>query len=125
MTTATAPLVATGGFDHDAFESLLAAQSLPAWAVEKRRAAFAAVERLPLPDRRSENWMRTDLRLFKPVAWGLRPAGTEAPVAEGLLADAIRQAPEGGLAGRLTSLDGHVVREELDPAVAAKGVLFG
>ena len=125
MTTATAPLVPTGGFDQDSFEHLLAGESLPGWAVEKRRAAFNAVERLRLPDRRSENWMRTDLRLFKPAAWGLRPSGAVSAVADGLLAGAIMKSPEGGLAGRLVSLDGHVVREELDPAAAGKGVLFG
>jgi Fe-S cluster assembly protein SufD len=125
MTTATAPLVPTGGFDHDAFENLLASQSLPEWAIEKRRAAFAAAERLLLPDRRSENWMRTDLRLFKPAAWGLRPAGSATSVSPGLLADAIMNSPAGGLAGRLMSLDGHVVREELEPSVAGRGVLFG
>ncbi len=125
MTTATAPLVPTGGFDHDAFENLLASQSLPEWAIPNRRAAFAAAEQLLIPDRRIENWMRTDLRLFKPAAWGLRPATAAAAVSAGLLADAIMTSPEGGLAGRLVSLDGHVVAEELDPTVAAKGVLFG
>jgi Fe-S cluster assembly protein SufD len=129
------------GFDRDGLENLIAAGGLPGWVGEKRRAAFETLESLPLPDRRHENWMRTDLRLFKPKAWSLRPrpaAGSEVP--EGLLAAAIasgdvaaesffdepaRAGVGTSLAGRVVSLDGHVLREELDPSLAKRGVLFG
>ncbi len=139
MTTAT-PAAAPVGFDRNLLESLIAEQGLPDWVAEKRRAAFDAVESIGLPDRRSENWMRTDLRMFKPKAWGLRPRPAHGDAVEGLLASAITsgeaaaecfpeqscQAPsETTLAGRLVSCDGHIIREELDPALAGRGVLFG
>ena len=95
-----------------------------------------------LPDRRDENWMRTDLRLFKPKAWGLRPSpSADAPLPLGLLAEFLESGGSAGsadplddetvpragtrLAGRLLSLDGHVLVDELDPALAARGVVFG
>jgi hypothetical protein len=86
--------------------------------------------------------MRTDIRLFKPKAWGLRRRpSTDAMIPTGLLAECLAGGRSSGdaffddspqaagnstpLAGRLLSLDGHVLSEELDPALAARGVLFG
>jgi hypothetical protein len=125
MTAATAPAAAAAAFDRDALDQLIAADSLPGWVADKRRAAFDAFAGLALPDRRSENWMRTDLRLFKPKAWGLRPRAAATAVPAGLLAEAItsgvvteetfldqprQAAADTSLAGRLVSLDGHVIR---------------
>jgi Fe-S cluster assembly protein SufD len=145
MTTPVAPAL-SATFDRATFERLLADQHsglpVPAWANDRRRAAFDTLESLALPDRRDENWMRTDIRLFKAKAWGpRRRPGPEAPVPTGLLADFLAGDASGGetffddaprttgtrtqLAGRLLSLDGHVLHEELDPALAARGVLFG
>jgi Fe-S cluster assembly protein SufD len=133
-------------FDRVSFDRLLADQhagrAAPAWVTDQRRAAFDRLESLSLPDRRDENWMRTDIRLFKPKAWGPRHAPrSDAMVPTGLLAECLAggrstgdsffddgaQAAGGStpLAGRLLSLDGHVLHEELDPALAARGVLFG
>ena len=145
MTTSAAP-VQSATFDRAGFDRLLAdpqsGEAAPAWANDRRRAAFDRLESLALPDRRDENWMRTDIRLFKPKAWGpRRRPGPEAPVPTGLLADFLAGDISGGesffdeaprttgtstqLAGRLLSLDGHVLHEQLDPALAARGVLFG
>jgi Fe-S cluster assembly protein SufD len=141
MTPSVAPAPAAA-FDRTALESLLATPGSPAWVRDRRREAFARLESLALPDRRDENWMRTDLRLFKPQAWGPRPApGPMAQVPPGLLAEALAAASglatadapsddDGAvartqLAGRLVSLDGHVVVDELAPALAARGVIFG
>ncbi|MBM4022393.1 MAG: hypothetical protein FJ284_09165, partial [Planctomycetes bacterium] len=139
-TAAAAPTEARSRFDRAALESLLESESMPNWVADRRRAAFAAFEGLALPDRRSEHWMRTDLRAFKPAAWAASPlpfAG-EAPV--GMLAAAIAsgnaaieclpdeacgQATSSTLAGRFASLDGHVAREDVDPALTARGVRFG
>jgi len=133
-------------FDTATLEHLISGTSAPAWVTDLRRAAAARLAGMSLPDRRDENWMRTDVRLFKPRAWGPRVGlpgtmpreGGEAGVPEGVLAEAIlaganvtaeegdggaRQA--GSLAGRFAAIDGHVVRDELDPAVAARGVVFG
>ena len=145
MTTSAAPVL-SATFDRAGFDRLIAdpqsGEAAPAWANDRRRAAFDRLESLALPDRRDENWMRTDIRLFKPKAWGpRRRPGPDAPVPTGLLADFLAGDTSGGesffdeaprttatstqLAGRLLSLDGHVLHEQLDPALAARGVLFG
>ena len=142
MTSATAPTTtaAKATFDSASLEGLIAGSRLPAWASDLRRAALESALRLGIPDRRDENWMRTDLRLFRPGAWGPRPAPGAVAMPAGLLGTAIAsgEAMESGfddvgpsdresgrLAGRFHAIDGHVVHESLDPAVAAKGVLFG
>ena len=137
--------VLSASFDRAALDRIIAdprsGGSAPAWANDRRLAAFETLESLPLPDRRDENWMRTDIRLFKPKAWGPRRPGSEAVAPTGLLADFMAGEAAGGesffdeaaraersstpLAGRFLSLDGHVLRDELDPTLAARGVLFG
>jgi Fe-S cluster assembly protein SufD len=141
MSPATA-IPSTASFDAAAFDRLVGSSPLPGWATDLRRAAFDRLAALGLPERRDENWMRTDLRLFKPKAWGLRPSAADAVAPEGLLAPAILSPDlaaesfadfEAGaavsgravLAGRFASVDGHVVRSELDPALVSKGVVFG
>ncbi len=142
MSTSTV-IPAAAAFDRDSLDRLVGSSALPDWALDARRQAFERLESLALPDRRDENWMRTDLRLFKPKAWGPRPAPARGvAVPEGLLAPAILSgelatdaytdfdpaARPGGpamLGGRFAAIDGHVVRDELDPTLAAKGVVFG
>jgi len=141
MTATTAPAIRSA-FDRVALDRLLTTDA-PAWVADRRRAAFDALSALSLPDRRHEHWMRTDLRLFKPAAWGPRPvpvAGATAPA--GLLAASLAAAtggaadvpeaeagadavPRAPLGGRFLALDGHVLCDELDPALAARGVVFG
>jgi Fe-S cluster assembly protein SufD len=147
MTAATLPVSPpVTPFDSAALDRLLAGSPEPAWATQMRRRALERLESLGLPDRRDENWMRTDLRLFRPHVWQPAARGSEVAAeavaaagrgTDGLLAEAIlsgdlidesggstaRQA--GTLAGRFASVDGLVVRDELAPALAARGVVFG
>ncbi len=118
-------------FDRSSLDKLVAAQSGPAWLTDRRLEALAALESLGLPDRKSEHWTRTDIRLFKPNAWGLAARPETLAVPPGLLADSEGPSHPGShnepvpCAGRFASLDGHIVRDELDPALAARGVRFG
>ena len=130
MTTTTAP---SPTFDRDALELLLEEQHLPVWAEQQRRAAMERLEKLVLPDRRQEHWMRTDLRMFKPESWGLRPTAPVTPP-EGLLAPTFPLSTEtnavtaGGrpdYAGSFVSVNGHVVRNEIDENLTSQGVVFG
>jgi Fe-S cluster assembly protein SufD len=131
MTTTTAPSTT---FDRDALDLLLQDHPLPEWAAQQRRTCLDRLETLTLPDRRQEHWMRTDLRMFKPQAWGLRAAPTSAPP-EGMLAPAFPQTAADGdsvsvlgrpdYAGRFAAVNGHVIRNEIDPALSKQGVIFG
>jgi len=136
MTTAApkspAPIPASTGFDHPLLDRLLAGSSLPDWAVKLRRDAVDRLDKLSLPGRGEENWMRTDLRMFQPRAWvsaAERPATSGEAIPAGLLESATQGAAVAAgtvaFGGRIASLDGHVVRDELDPALAGQGIVFG
>jgi len=138
MTASSAAPAPASAFDAAALAALLGRSAAPGWTADLRRAALDRAASLALPDRRDENWMRTDLRLFRPSAHGPRSGPADAAaVPAGLLADAILAGESvddreeagcrsaGALAGRLASVGGRVVREELDPALAARGVVFG
>ncbi|HVX13923.1 MAG TPA: Fe-S cluster assembly protein SufD [Pirellulales bacterium] len=106
------------GFTSDAFAAFLAARQEPLWLTELRRAAWEAFEKMELPSRREEEWMRTDIRLFKLDRFGLPGEtlpGLTAPPA--LLTEGV------DLAGRTASLNsrpGGFSSEGVPP-----GVLFG
>jgi Fe-S cluster assembly protein SufD len=137
--TATPPSATQNRFDATGFDRLLSSSTEAAWLTDLRRRALATLESLGLPDRRSEHWMRTDIRAFKPSTWGLSEQAADAAVPTGLLADAIEsgavaedcfpsaspRSTSTRLAGRFASLNGHVIRDELSPELAARGVRFG
>jgi Fe-S cluster assembly protein SufD len=137
MTTAVAPPPAATPFTSDLLELMLRGSASPDWAADLRREAVARLAALGLPDRRDENWMRTDLRLFKPAGWSFRPApAAGASLPAGLLtagstalaedyAGIPAEASPAALAGRFAALDGHVMVDELAPELAAQGVVFG
>jgi Fe-S cluster assembly protein SufD len=107
-------------FDRQAFEQLLGALDLPDWLADLRREAWIAFSQLPLPSREQEEWMRTDIRLFRLDRFAIPFASAAEPgCVEPLLT---KDVP---LAGRMETVDGHVVRLELDPACSQQGILFG
>jgi len=129
-------VIAPAAFDQTALESLCALD--PPWVADRRRAAFERFQSLSLPDRSDENWMRTELRLFKRSAWGpsVQP-GPEAVEHEGILARNTKSFSENflsleaelsepmRLAGQIVTLNGHLRRSRCDQLVASRGVLFG
>jgi Fe-S cluster assembly protein SufD len=137
MTTAVAPPPASTPFTRDLLELMIRGSAEPDWSSDLRRDAVARLAALGLPNRRDENWMRTDLRLFKPSGWSFRPApAADASLPQGLLTagstalaedfdEAPAEAAPAMLAGRFAALDGHVVVDEISPELAAQGVVFG
>src|SRR5580704_2773542 len=110
----------TAGINSDSFEAYLASRHEPAWLVEKRREAWRTFNELDLPARNEEEWMRTDIRLFRLEKFGLPgelSAGATAPAA--LLAHGVT------LAGQMTTLNSRHLSGHLDPKWAARGVVFG
>jgi Fe-S cluster assembly protein SufD len=116
MTQTLAPT----GFTNAVFDSFLAARQEPAWLVELRRSAWAAFNALPLPSRKEEEWMRTDIRLFRLEKFSLPselPTGATAP--EPLLSAGVE------LAGRTTTLNSQPLASDLLEKYRSLGVLFG
>jgi Fe-S cluster assembly protein SufD len=114
--------IAATGFTKETFEAFVAARKEPQWLVEMRRAAWRAFEELPWPSNRDEEWMRTDIRLFKldrftppgEFAGGLNVSFPHALLAEGV-----------DLGGRVATLDSRTAEAELTERWTKAGVLFG
>jgi Fe-S cluster assembly protein SufD len=107
-------------FTTEAFDAFLEARTEPAWLVERRREAWQTFNRLELPSRREEEWMRTDIRLFKLDKFGFpgeldRAATPPKP----LLSAGVT------LGGRVATLNSHPLVAELNRKWAARGVVFG
>jgi len=125
----------TTGFSQEAFDAFLAARDEPAWLSDMRKSDWTRFLDLPMPSLREEEWMRTDIRLFKFDRFGLpvAPQSVPADITKGalnngdghtdmprtLLADGVN------LGGRVSSLDSHPRGCELAPKWADQGVLFG
>lgn len=121
MSTATA----TAGFTQEAFEAFLAARDEPAWLTNMRRAAWEQFQDMAMPSMRDEEWMRTDIRLFKLDRFAL-PDSTSAetpalphPMPHALLAAGV------DLGGRDVIVDSKSVAVELSQKWVDQGVLFG
>jgi Fe-S cluster assembly protein SufD len=115
--------IASTGFSQEAFDAFLAARDEPAWLVSMRRTAWQRFQELPMPSVRDEEWMRTDIRLFKLDRFGLTDRLTALPQS--------RELPHALLAAGV-DLGGHAASINSQPAVAQladkwskKGVLFG
>ncbi|MEN0109602.1 MAG: Fe-S cluster assembly protein SufD [Planctomycetota bacterium] len=108
------------GFDAAAFDRLRAERAdEPKWLVERRTRSCSAFQQASWPARNDEEWMRTDVRLFKLDKFHTAPAEATTADAHALLAEGV------DLGGRVESVNGRAIHSELDADLAAKGVAFG
>lgn len=108
------------GFTQEVFDAFLASRDEPAWLTDRRVAAWRAFLELGMPSNRDEEWMRTDIRLFKfnrYTPFAELPPEVELPPA--LLAEGVE------LGGHSVSLDSRSRDNELAAQWANQGVLFG
>jgi Fe-S cluster assembly protein SufD len=108
------------GFTQEAFDGFMRARNEPDWLQELRQEAWEIFNELPLPERRQEEWMRTDIRGFRLESFGFPVAPDDTAVAPPALLTAGME-----LAGHAVSLDGGAYRSQLDAHWRRKGVLFG
>ena len=107
------------GFSQQAFDAFLAARNEPAWVTEQRQAAWDHFLQMDWPGRREEEWIRTDIRLFKLDKYNM-PIGEAADANPTAL---LSQGVE--LAGHNRSTDSRSQNFELSEKWKAKGVVFG
>jgi Fe-S cluster assembly protein SufD len=113
------------GFTQETFDAFLASRREPPWLTDTRRRAWQTFLDLPLPDRQHEEWRRTDIRGLRlghfgpPLAPGRAAEGRGVQLPKPLLSEGVE------LAGQVVALDGRPHCSQLDPALAARGVLFG
>jgi Fe-S cluster assembly protein SufD len=107
-------------FDQAGFDSFLAAREEPQWLSDLRRSAWQTFCELDWPARRSEEWMRTDIRMFKLDKFAPTPElPGELILPKGLLAEGVE------LGGSTVSLNGLSMTSELSESVSRQGVIFG
>lgn len=110
------------GFTTEAFEQFLGSRQEPEWLVELRRASWRKFQELPTPSRKEEEWMRTDIRLFRLEKFGLGGDSALSSV-EGQPHPLLTPGIE--LGGAVVAVNGRPARAQLDPKWTSQGVLFG
>jgi len=126
------------GVNQESFDAFLAGRDEPEWLIAGRRAAWQAFQDLPLPSRADEEWMRTDIRLFRLDKFHLpRAIGAQAPspsLPPALLAHGVEL---GGRTIALNSIsiplspggrgqgEGEASNNALNPKWTRRGVLLG
>jgi len=129
------PNQVTSGFTQESFEAFLADRREPEWLVALRRQAWETFQQLPLPDRKLEEWMRTDIRAFRlehfapPDGASAAENGTDDAPGLGTSVPSMSVTPlltHGvDLSGSVISADSRAGVASLDEELASRGVLFG
>ena len=110
----------TPGFTKDAFDAFLSARNEPDWLIDRRRSAWKVFCEQELPSRSDEEWMRTDIRLFKLDSFGIPgELQGEIEIPTPLLTAGV------DLAGQGASLNGQTVDYSIGQQWIDQGVLFG
>jgi Fe-S cluster assembly protein SufD len=112
------------GFSQQAFDAFLAARDEPTWLSNMRQSAWRRCQELPMPSVRDEEWMRTDIRLFKLNRYTLPDSNpvasqSQADLPHALLAAGVQ------LGGHVAILDSGLTQSTLSEKWAKQGVLFG
>jgi Fe-S cluster assembly protein SufD len=111
------------GFDQQSFDAFLGARNEPAWLASLRREAWQEFLEKDWPQRNEEEWIRTDIRLFKLNQYSL-PLPLGEGRGEGAAASALLTAGV-DLAGSSHALDSRPASSQLAAKWSEKGVLFG
>jgi Fe-S cluster assembly protein SufD len=108
-------------FDAAGFDAFIDSRHEPDWLIQMRRDAWQHADAMQWPERRHEEWIRTDIRTFQ-----LNKFGVPLEYLAGESLAQHHQLIEGvDAAGLIETFDSHVVAESLDEALVAKGVVFG
>jgi Fe-S cluster assembly protein SufD len=121
------------GFHADSFALFLQSRDEPGWVADARRAAWERFQELAWPNRKEEEWIRTDIRLFKPDQFNFQMQREEAvtpnapsqtSAASQKLASIPQLLREGvSLGGVVQALDSQTLGGSLDPRWSKAGVI--
>ena len=107
-------------FDEAGFKTVLESHTEPSWLTELRQDAWKTFNELEWPNNRQEEWMRTDIRMFKLDKFALKSDSSSDGLPELVLSDGV------DLAGSVSSLDSQAgSAAELAAEYQKKGVIFG
>jgi Fe-S cluster assembly protein SufD len=107
-------------FTDEGFQAFLDSRNEPEWLTSIRKSAWERFKTLPWPSSKDEEWMRTDIRMFHLEKFNIPGKGGPSESPTPVLSAGVE------LAGSASACDGTPVCEAtFDPALAAKGVIFG
>lgn len=106
-------------FTQETFEAFLASQDEPSWLTESRKAAWERFCELEMPSSNDEEWMRTDIRLFKLDRFALPTSADFESSVPALLGRGVE------LGGQSTTVDSLPSQSSLSEKLSSQGVLFG
>ncbi|NOY29127.1 MAG: Fe-S cluster assembly protein SufD [Planctomycetes bacterium] len=112
-------MLASASFTQDAFDAFMATRDEPGWLTDIRQTAWSRFGELAMPTSRDEEWMRTDIRLFKLSKFSMPSEAPEIQSPRALLAEGVE------LGGYTVSVDSHSTESDFSEKWASKGVLFG
>ena len=107
------------GLKQESVDAFMASRDEPAWLTDIRHGAWKHYCQIPMPSQRDEEWMRTDIRLFRMDRFGEPEKNPGENLPHAILGGEIE------VAGMMTSKNSQSLDTQLDPALAAQGVLFG
>ena len=108
------------GFTGADFSRFLDSRDEPDWLVKRRRTSWDRFEKRSWPSRRDEEWIRTDIRLFKLDRFSL-----PIQAAEGLEPVSSLLAEDLELGGQSISMNSHSLLSTLSDSLKSQGVVFG
>ena len=111
--------LAPAGFSQETFDAFMATRDEPGWLSDLRTAAWERFLSLEIPTSREEEWMRTDIRLFKLDKFTPATELAEIELPQALLADGVE------LGGQSTAVDSIGSSSTLSDKWSEKGVLLG
>lgn len=117
--------VKTGGFSEEALLELSWSKGEPDWLRDLRLEAWRVWQGLPMPDRKDEEWRRTDLSMLDLAA--VRPfiaAGDVARELAGLSPELRDLLGDNGSASLLVHRDSTAAFRHLPEDLSARGVIF-
>ena len=107
------------GFSEAAFNAFIESRDEPGWLIDQRRSAWNVFCETPLPSKKEEEWMRTDIRLFKLDKYGIPSGGDHIESSDSVLKTGVT------LGGESASVNGSLVHASLEQKWSDKGVIFG
>lgn len=113
MSTSTASLP----FNAEGFAAFQAARQEPTWLQDLRQEAFDHFQKMAWPDRRHEEWIRSDLRLFNLDKFSVPAAANELEASSGYLSEGL------GLGGEVLTSDSVIKHSTIKDELSAKGVI--
>lgn len=107
------------GFTEAGFEAFLDSRTEPDWLTELRRRAWDRFSELDWPARNSEEWSRTDIRMFKFDRFGLSLENRPSSELPGLLSEDVE------LGGTSSAVNSRPSDVKLNDKLRSQGVIFG